>query len=107
MPRPRHQILVCTNQRPPESGKPSCQPSGGLDLYQRLKDLVRARGLKDEVLLTRTGCLRHCSRGPVVAAWPANVWFAHAHAEDAEALLAAVLDGQQAEGLEMPDVPWE
>lgn len=107
MPKPHVHLLVCANERPPESGRASCQPAGGLDLYQRLKDLVRERGLKDRVLVTRTGCLRHCSRGPVVAAWPGNLWCGGVTAADAAELLDTALRGEVPDRLAMPPGPWE
>lgn len=107
MPRPDVHLLVCTNDRSPADGRASCQPRGGLTLYQRLKDLVRERGLRDRVLVTRTGCLRHCSRGPVVAGWPGNLWCGGVNPEDAGALLDATLAGEVPERLAMPPGPWE
>ena len=107
MPKPQLHFLVCTNERPPETGKASCLPGGGLALYQRLKDRVKELGLKDRVLVTRTGCLHHCSRGPTVAVWPANRWYGHVRVEDVAELLAAELEGRELERLRMPDGPWE
>ena len=107
MPKPELHLLVCVNERPPTSDRASCHAAGGLALYQRLKDLVRERGLKDSVLVTRTGCLRHCSRGPVAALWPGNLWCGKVTPEDAEELLAAAQSGTCPHRLAMPPGPWE
>lgn len=107
MPRPDFQILVCTNDRGPDSERASCGRRGGLELYQRLKDGVRARGLRDRVLITRTGCLRHCSRGPAVCVWPGNDWHGRVEPADADALLEAIARGTLWNGRPMPDGPWE
>lgn len=107
MPVPELQILVCVNDRGEESSRASCGQRGGLALYQRLKDLTRERGLRDRVLVTRTGCLRHCSRGATVVVWPAQHWYGGVAPGDAAELLEAALEGRFIERLRMPPGPWE
>jgi (2Fe-2S) ferredoxin len=107
VPGPALQILVCTNDRGADSERPSCCVRGSLELYRALKDEVRARGLKDEVLVTRTGCLRHCSRGPTAVVWPGNFWHGGVAREDAADLLDAALAGRPLERRPMPPGPWE
>jgi (2Fe-2S) ferredoxin len=108
MPKPAIQILVCVNERDADAPKPCCSARGGLDVYHRFKDEVKARGLRDEVLVTRTGCLKHCSRGTTVAVWPDNVWYGHVTADDAAEILAAAVEGgEPVERLLMPPGPWE
>jgi (2Fe-2S) ferredoxin len=110
MPIPRVQILVCTNERPPESGKPSCLPRGSLKVYRRFKDRVRALGLRDEVIVTRTGCLKHCSQGISVGIWPWNLWYRRVTVDDVDVILATTVqgDGAAVERLRLPaDAPWE
>ncbi len=107
MPAPEIQILVCTNDRGPDAPKPSCARRDSVDLYRRLKDLVRERGLKQQVLVTQTGCLHHCSRGATVAVWPGNLWHGSVALEDAEDLLDAALAGVVFERRRMPPGPWE
>ena len=108
MPKPTIQILVCVNDRGPDSPKPCCAARAGLDVYHRLKDLVKERGLRDQLLVTRTGCLKHCSRGTTVAIWPDNHWYGHVGAGDAEEILEATIEGSgPIERLLMPPGPWE
>jgi (2Fe-2S) ferredoxin len=107
MPKPATQILVCTNERPPTATKPCCLARGGLAVYHEFKDRVRARGLRDSVMVTRTGCLKHCSHGITVAVWPRNAWYAGVTAGDVDEILDATLAGSEVERLRMPDVPWE
>ena len=71
MPKPEIQILVCTNEREPGDRKPSCGPRGAMDVYHRFKDRVKELGVRDRVMVVRTGCLKHCSRG--IASWPAKL----------------------------------
>ena len=107
VPRPEVQIFVCLNERPAGAPKPSCGRRGAEDLYYRLKDLVRERGLRDTVLVTKTGCQHHCSRGTTVSVWPHNHWYGHVTIDDAEALLQAAIDGVAPAELTMPPGPWE
>ena len=107
MPKPQAQVLVCVNDRGPESAKPCCAARDGLAVYQAFKDRVKARALRDAVLVTRTGCLKHCSRGVAVAVWPGNDWYGGVTVEDAGEILDAALGGREATRLRMPPGPWE
>src|SRR5258708_21998055 len=104
MPKPRVQILVCCNERDASAAKPSCLPRGAGAVYHRFKDRVKERGLRDGVMVTRTGCLKHCSRGVTVAIWPQNAWLAGVREADVDAVLdAALTGGELPERLRMPD----
>jgi (2Fe-2S) ferredoxin len=109
VPKPQIQIQVCVNDRDPAAQKPSCAPRGSMELYQRFKDRVRELGLRDTVMVTRTGCLKHCSRGAVVAIWPYNLWYRRVTLADVDEILERTVQGggQPVERLAMPDIPWE
>ena len=108
MPKPERQILVCVNSRPPGSAKGSCGEKGSQDLFEALKQRLRERGLADRVMLDRTYCLKHCSRGPVLAIQPDNVWYAGLTNDDLDSICREHLEGgRPVERLLMPDIPWE
>ena len=108
MPKPERQLLVCTNTRPPGNPRGSCGEKASEQLLGALKDLLRARGLRDRVMVNRTGCLKHCSHGITIAVQPDNVWYGGVRAEDLEEICSAHLEGgQPVERLLMPDIPWE
>ncbi|MEA2693143.1 MAG: hypothetical protein QOJ16_2530 [Acidobacteriota bacterium] len=109
MPKPQIQILVCTNEREPDARKPSCGPRGAIDVYHRFKDRVKELGIRDQVMVVRTGCLKHCSQGITVAVWPYNLWYRRVTVDDVEEILeVSVLgEGREVERLRMPDIPWE
>jgi (2Fe-2S) ferredoxin len=108
MPRPKRHVLVCLHERPADGERASCARRGSEDLFVRLKRLVSARGLEHEVIVSRTGCLKHCSRGVTVAVYPENVWYAGVGAADLEEIVDTHLrDGIPIERLLMPDIPWE
>ena len=108
MPRPEIQILVCTNERPPDAVKPCCLRRGSLEVYHRFKDRVKELGLRNRVMVVRTGCLKHCSRGITVAVQPGNVWYAQVTPGDLDEICRRHLEeGQPIERLFAPDIPWE
>lgn len=108
MPKPERQVLVCVNTRPPGNSKGSCGEKGSEGLFHALKSLVRERGLADRVMVTRSYCLKHCSRGPTVAVQPDNVWYAAVRPEDLAEIVGSHLEqGRPVERLLMPDIPWE
>jgi (2Fe-2S) ferredoxin len=109
MAYPRVQVLVCCNDRPPGSGKPSCAPRGGEAVLARFKERVRELGLHQTVMVTKTGCLKHCTRGITVAIWPYGLWYQRVRPEDVDEIVEASVtgDGREVERLRMPDIPWE
>jgi (2Fe-2S) ferredoxin len=107
MPKPQHHVLVCLNSRPADNPKGSCAAKGAEALYDRLRDIVKASGLRDSVIVNRTSCLKHCSRGTTVAVYPENVWYGRAVPADAEEIVKGLEQGQPIERLLMPDIPWE
>ena len=108
MPKPQHQVLVCTNTRPPGNPKGSCGQKGAEALADDFKALVKARGLADRVMVHRTSCLKHCSRGITVAIQPDNVWYGGVRTQDLEEIGDRHLErGETVDRLLMPDIPWE
>ena len=108
MPKPERHVLMCLNQRPAGHPKGCCGEKGAEALFGRLKALVAERGMNDRVMVTRTGCLKHCSRGVTLAVDPENVWYAGVvDADLAEICDAHLAGGQPVERLRMPDIPWE
>jgi (2Fe-2S) ferredoxin len=108
MPKPERQILVCVNSRPPGNPKGSCGEKGSQALFDRLKQRLQERGLAERVMVNRTHCLKHCSRGPAIVVQPDNVWYAGVSTGDLDAICREHLEaGRPVERLAMPDIPWE
>src|SRR3954470_2375167 len=108
MAKPQHQVLVCTNTRPPGNPKGSCGQKGSDALADELKSLVKSRGLADRVMVNKASCLKHCSRGITVAVQPDNVWYAGVRTDDLDKICRRHLEaGETIERLIMPDIPWE
>ena len=108
MPKPQHQVLVCTNIRPPGNPKGSCGEKGSEALADELKALVKSRGLAGRVMVQKTSCLKHCSRGITVAVQPDNVWYAGVRPSDLDEICGRHLErGEIVDRLLMPDITWE
>ena len=108
MPKPERQVLVCINSRPPGNPKGSCAQKGSEALHDALKAMVKERGLGARVIVSRSSCLKHCSRGITVAVQPDNVWYAGFTPADLEELCTSHLErGEPLARLFMPDIPWE
>ena len=108
MPLPKRHLLVCTNSRPAESGKPSCTPRGAEALLGEMKQAIKTAGLKDSVWVTKSGCLKHCSRGVTVMVWPEGILLGGVTTADvAEIVESCGREGKSIERLRMPDIEWE
>jgi (2Fe-2S) ferredoxin len=108
VPKPQRQVLICVNARPPGHPKGSCAESASQSLFDALRDLVQERGLQDRVMVNRTYCLKHCSRGPVIAVQPDNVWYSAVGPDDLPEICTSHLEqGRPVDRLLMPDIPWE
>lgn len=90
----RH-LLICTNQRDPATGKPSCGMNGSVRLREQLKIAIKKGGLKGRVKATATGCLDYCpSEGCVVGFYPENTWeIVSTDEASGEALFAKLTEG--------------
>ena len=60
-------LLVCTG--------PRCAIHGAASFTHMLKDDLKAAGVCDRCLTTRTGCIYPCNRGPVLALYPHGHWY--------------------------------
>jgi bidirectional [NiFe] hydrogenase diaphorase subunit len=67
-----------------------CLSSNGLEVKQKLEAAVAEAGLKDEVEVCGVGCLRMCSRGPLVQRDPDNTLYAHVAPDNAPSIVAAL-----------------
>jgi bidirectional [NiFe] hydrogenase diaphorase subunit len=73
-----------------------CLSADAQTVKQRLEEAVAAAGLQDQIEVRGVGCLRLCSRGPLVQADPSGTYYADITPENAPALIAALRDGAEA-----------
>ena len=72
-------VVVC--------GGKSCKKGGAGKLRKALQ--AAAKDADANVMVLKAGCLGHCGKGPVVAAWPEGVCFMEATPDDAAEILTA------------------
>jgi len=96
--KPDFHFLVCNSFRGGEATQGVCSRKGALDLIQYLQNEIIDRGLN--AMVSSTGCLQWCEKGPVMVLYPQNLWFAGID----EARLGAILDTLEAGGIPKDDV---
>lgn len=93
MPKYKHHLFICTNQRSAEDARGCCKARGSEKIREFFKDEVKRRGLKGTVRANAAGCLDHCEFGPVVVVYPEGVWYRVASVEDAREILDSHIEG--------------
>lgn len=69
----RKQVLVC--------GGTGCTSSGSMKVINALEAELEKQGLKDEILVVKTGCFGLCSLGPIVIVYPEGSFYSQATPE--------------------------
>jgi len=90
-------VFVCTNHREPGE-RVCCADRGGAELRDRLKAMVKERGLRGRIRVSQSGCLDRCEDGPNIMVFPDNVWYAGVGLDDLDAILDDAIASLRAEG---------
>ena len=83
----KHHIFVCTNTRPPDHPRGSCNPDGSARLRERFAAEVKRRQLRATVRANASGCLDQCEHGPTVVVYPEGIWYGNVQLSDVEEIL--------------------
>jgi NADH-quinone oxidoreductase subunit F len=70
----RVHLLICAGT--------SCASSGSLNVRDALAEEIERRGLSDEVYVATTGCNGFCAAGPLMIAYPDEIFYQKLHLED-------------------------
>lgn len=96
MEKPTHHILLCASFRVTGEPKGICHKKGSTGLLQYIEEEVLDRGM--DVLLSTTGCLKQCEKGPVMVVYPDNHWFGCVDSEEkVDEILDALEENEVAE----------
>jgi len=95
MPKFEKHIFICTNQRPQENPRGSCNPNGSGELHQLFKSSLAKRGVKATVRANKAGCLDQCEHGPTVVVYPEAVWYGRVSASDVDDIIEQHIIGSQ------------
>ena len=104
MPPFERHVFVCTNTRPADAPRPSCNADGKGELHTAIQQLVKAAGLGPRVRVNKSGCLDQCEHGGTVVVYPEAVWYGHVRPEDAaEIVNEHLIAGRPVERLRLAD----
>ena len=79
-------IFVCTNDRGKDE-RVSCARAGGVEIQEKLKALIKKRGLKKQVRVSKSGCVDRCEEGPNVMIFPGDLWLCGVKESDLPAIV--------------------
>lgn len=96
MEKPTYHLLVCASFRVAGEPKGICNKKGSVNLVQYIEQEILDRGM--DALISTTGCLKQCEKGPVMVVYPNADWYGGVESEDiVDEILDAIEDGGQAE----------
>ena len=97
MDKPNKHIFVCASFRAGGEPQGVCHKKGSLGYVQYLQEGLGDRDMND-VMVSMTGCLKVCDRGPALVVYPDNVWYGNITGEEAiDEILDALKEGAVAE----------
>jgi len=83
------QIFVCVNDAKGE--KASCGDHKGEEVFRKLREIAKARGLHPKIRVAQAKCLGQCSTGVNIMVYPDNVWYSGVRMEDVDKLAETYL----------------
>lgn len=96
---PKTHVIMCASSRIAGVPKGGCQGRGATDLVQYMQEEANDRGIED-ILVTNTGCLQICPRGPIAIVYPAGNWYGRVDSEEkVDEILDAIEAGTVVEHL--------
>ena len=106
MPSFQRHVFVCINERPADDPRGSCKAKGGVEVRDRLKKELKARGIAKIVRANNAGCLDQCARGVSVVVYPEQVWYGGVTVDDVPEIVEShLVNGKVVDRLLMPDQP--
>ncbi|MBN2643246.1 MAG: (2Fe-2S) ferredoxin domain-containing protein [Victivallales bacterium] len=95
MDKPDYHIFVCNSFR--MSGEPQgiCNKKNSAGLLQYIEEEILDRGL--DAMVSATGCLKVCDRGPAMVVYPQNYWYGNVTEAAVDDILDALENGEPCE----------
>ncbi len=92
MKKPTYHILVCNSFRMAGAPQGVCRTKGSGNLMQTLEEEILDRGL--DAIVSATGCLKVCDRGPAMVVYPQNFWYGNVTEDAIAEILDALENGE-------------
>jgi (2Fe-2S) ferredoxin len=103
MPKFKHHLFICTNERDESAARPSCGKKGS-KLKDAFKDAIKQAGLKHGIRANTSGCLDQCEHGPTVVVYPEAVWYGFVHVSDVQEIVTEhLLHGRPVKRLQLAE----
>ncbi len=91
MEAPSKHFFVCNSFRLTGEAQGMCNKKKAVSLLQYLSDEIISRGI--DAMVSSTGCLKVCEKGPVLIVQPDNIWYGQMNEERIDALLDGIEEG--------------
>lgn len=91
MDTPEYHIFVCNSFRLSGAPQGVCNKKGATDLLGMLENEIVDRGLN--AMVSATGCLKLCEKGPVVVVYPQGWWYVGVDEDRMEEILDTMEEG--------------
>jgi (2Fe-2S) ferredoxin len=95
--KPEFHIFVCNSFRVGGDPQGVCNRKDAVNLLQFLENEIVDRGL--DAMVSSTGCLKLCEKGPVVVVYPQAWWYTEVDEGKLDKILDALEEGEPAEEL--------
>jgi (2Fe-2S) ferredoxin len=92
MQKPKHDIFVCASFRVAGEAKGVCHRKESGSLLGYLQTELGDRNM-DDVMVSSTGCLNLCEKGPVMVVYPEGFWYGEVNEEKIDAVLDGLESG--------------
>lgn len=97
MEKLKHHIFVCGSFRVSGEAQGVCHKKGASEMVPYIDGELVDRGMAN-VMVSTTGCLKVCDRGPIMVVYPEGWWFGGFESEDdIDTILDALEEGEAAE----------
>ena len=91
MDKPSVHIFVCNSFRASGAAQGVCASKDAGELMPLLQEGLLDRGI--DGVVTATGCLKVCDRGPAMVVYPQNWWYGGIDEDKLEEILDALAEG--------------
>ena len=99
MDKPDYHFFVCASFRVSGEAQGVCSKKGAVNLIQYLESEIIDRGLNGAV--SSTGCLKMCTKGPVMMLYPAGLTFGEVTEAKIDEIMDTIEDGGDLTALAM------
>ena len=93
MQKPEKHIFICGSTRLNGKVQGACKSKESHNLVAMFAEEIMDRDLEGEVMVTSTGCVGICEKGPIVMIYPQQAWYGEVTEDDVEDILDALEEG--------------